>query len=107
METITIGLTAILFGGCVLLVVLAVNGAGHRALRLQEIVERVAEVLGNREAAVAWLRRSNMTFGGASPLSALLDDGGEARVMRELERLADVRRRLRLVWDAELRSRRG
>jgi uncharacterized protein (DUF2384 family) len=87
----------VLGGGCAWLLTIARSAAPERATqrrgRLEEVIDHAAHVLGDREAALAWLRRPNRVLRGYSPLSVLLEDHGEDAVMSALERIVAEGRR--------------
>ena len=58
-----------------------------RILRLARVVSRASEVFEGREAAMAWLKTSNASLGGAAPLSLLDTDIGVETVLDTLGRI--------------------
>ena len=58
-----------------------------KILRLARVVGRASEVFYGREAAMAWLKASNASLGGAAPLSLLDTDIGVETVLDTLGRI--------------------
>lgn len=59
----------------------------ERFLRLVRVVARGEEVLGDRTAARAWVRRPNRSLGSVTPFELLETDVGFEAVMNALGRL--------------------
>lgn len=58
-----------------------------RALRLARVAAYAEEVLGGREAGIAWLHAPNRELGGRSPLALLRSDAGATLATDVLTRL--------------------
>lgn len=58
-----------------------------RLARLDRILLLAAEVFGDREKAVEWLRRPSRALGSQMPLQLLDTDAGTQRVERELRQI--------------------
>lgn len=61
--------------------------SSERVARLERVVRRAAEVLGDEEAMKAWIRTPNTALGGHTPLSLLDTDVGTHAVLTVLGRL--------------------
>jgi putative toxin-antitoxin system antitoxin component (TIGR02293 family) len=55
-----------------------------RVLRMMRILSQAEEVYGNRERALAWLRRPNRCLGNRAPLSLIKTDAGSRMVEEHL-----------------------
>jgi putative toxin-antitoxin system antitoxin component (TIGR02293 family) len=62
-------------------------GIADKVARVHDVLRRAAAVLGSREAARAWLRRTNPALGGKTPLSLLDTSLGWAEVKQVLGRI--------------------
>jgi len=58
-----------------------------KLLRLARVIERAAEVFEDGPAALDWIKSSNASLGGATPLSMLDTDLGAGSVMDTLGRI--------------------
>lgn len=56
------------------------RGESEAVLRVARILIHAEMTLGSRERALAWLRRSNRSFGDAAPLTLLATEAGGRRV---------------------------
>lgn len=103
MLAIVVWFVVVLGGGSAWLLTIARSGASTCAARprgrLEEVIDHAADVLGDREAAIAWLRRPNRLLRGYTPLSVLLDEHGRDDVMLALERTVAERRGLGILGD--------
>ena len=59
----------------------------NRIVRLAKLFERTAKVLGDREAAKAWLHHPNITLGNKTPIEMMDDPISEERVYAVLGRI--------------------
>lgn len=59
-----------------------------RLAALRHVILVAEDVLGDRQAACAWLLRPHPHYGGASPLDLLRSYSGTVEVIRALERIA-------------------
>jgi len=55
--------------------------------RVEVVLSRAIEVLGNRTSAVSWMRASNRALGGRRPIDLLGDDHGANSVLESLGRI--------------------
>lgn len=56
------------------------RGESNAVLRVVRILIHAEITLGSRERALAWLRRSNRSFGDAAPMTLLATEAGGRRV---------------------------
>lgn len=59
----------------------------ERLVRLARVAARAEEVLGDRPAALRWIRKPNRALGGASPIELLDTDLGLDAVLNVLGRI--------------------
>jgi len=89
-----IWLVSILGVGCAWLIAIRRDRARRNRWRdsgrLEGVIHCAVNVLGDRDAALAWLQRPNRSLAGRTPLSLLLDEHGDDEVMTVLDRIHDM-----------------
>ncbi len=58
-----------------------------KLLRLAKVVQRAVEVFEEESAALDWIKTSNASLGGVTPLSLLDTDKSASSVMQSLGRI--------------------